>query len=65
MEPQAVPFKEPTHGLTYSDSLPLTSSSLQFIFSGHPLILTLQVQMTENFYVKLIVGKFRNFQSTW
>ena len=26
LEPQAVPLKEPTHILTYSDSLPLTSS---------------------------------------
>ena len=27
LEPQAVPLKEPTHGLTYSDSLPLSSST--------------------------------------
>ena len=27
LEPQAVPLKEPTHELTYTDSLPLSSST--------------------------------------
>ena len=27
LKPQAIPLKEPTHGLTYSDSLPLSSST--------------------------------------
>ena len=27
LDPQAVPLKEPTYGLTYSDSLPLRSST--------------------------------------
>ena len=27
LDPQAVPLEEPTHGLTFSDSLPLSSST--------------------------------------